>query len=381
MTKEELIIILSDLGISKDYEHPATKEQLDRMSLNELKLIYNSIQWENNLVDVSRVRGNMLDINDDYTYLLTYSFPCQDLSNAGLRKGMKRDSNTRSGLLWQVERMLFECNEVGHLPHILLMENVPQVVGEANLDDFKEWMLQLERLGYSNYWKILNAKDYGIPQSRSRCFMVSILGEYNYKFPMPTELKIHLSDIKETKVDDKYYLSNEMISYLTGVNQKKSKFDRGSVVLNKLKQIIEDDICPTITCKCGNRPTDGFIVEEDLTPEEVFKVMVAIAKQKTNNVVTLGNYSPSGHNAATIVASGGVAPTVMCNHGTVTAIVEVTPKLLIRKLTPYECFILMGFDKEDYLRAKEVLTDGWLLHVCGDSIVVNVLMAIFGEMI
>lgn len=89
--------------------------------------------------------------------LLTYSFPCQDLSCAGLQKGMKKGTGTRSGLLWEVERILDECGT--ELPHVLLMENVPMVIAEKNIEDFYEWRMKLESLGYSNYVQILNAKD------------------------------------------------------------------------------------------------------------------------------------------------------------------------------------------------------------------------------
>lgn len=98
---------------------------------------------------------------------------------------MKKGSGTRSGLLWEVERLL---NETENLPQILLMENVPQVISADNIDDFHSWCSFLENKGYKCYTQILNAKDYGVAQNRERCFMVSILGDYNYKFPQPVPL-------------------------------------------------------------------------------------------------------------------------------------------------------------------------------------------------
>lgn len=108
-------------------------------------------------MDIREIKGSDLGIEDtlNYTYLLTYSFPCQDLSVAGKMKGMAKDSGTRSGLLWEVERLL---NEVEHLPQVLLMENVPQVHSKQNMPDFQKWLDFLESKGYSNYWKDLNAK-------------------------------------------------------------------------------------------------------------------------------------------------------------------------------------------------------------------------------
>lgn len=141
--------------------------------------------------DITKWEGEDLGIcdADKYCYIMTYSFPCTDLSTAGKMAGMERGSGTRSGLLWEVERLLKECNE---LPQVLLMENVPQVHGKKNKASFDEWCQFLESLGYKNYWKDLNAKDYGVPQSRNRCFMVSLLGDYSYEFPKPIELKLRL---------------------------------------------------------------------------------------------------------------------------------------------------------------------------------------------
>ena len=134
---------------------------------------------------------------------------CQDLSNAGLGKGMAKGSGTRSGLLWEVERLLDECKE---LPQVLVMENVPAVIGAKNIQHFAKWQEKLESLGYKNKWQVLNAKDFGIPQNRERCFMVSLLGDYYYEFPKTIPLKLRLKDMLEKEVDEKYYLSSRAIN-------------------------------------------------------------------------------------------------------------------------------------------------------------------------
>lgn len=176
---------------------------------------YNAIHGTNfTPQDIKLTHAKDLEIveRESYTYILTYSFPCQDLSLAGKGKGMTKGTNTRSGLLWEVERILNECN--GNLPQVLLMENVPQVIGKKNIKDFQEWRRKLEQLGYSNYVQLLNSKNYGIPQNRNRCFMVSILGNYHYTFPKKIPLKLKLKDMLEDKVDEKYYLSDKMIQYV-----------------------------------------------------------------------------------------------------------------------------------------------------------------------
>lgn len=164
--------------------------------------------------DIRDLRWRDLGVTDTdkYCYILTYSFPCQDLSVAGKQRGMIKGSGTRSGLLWEVERLLTECvNGGGCLPTVLIMENVKQVHSEKNIGVFKAWINRLEELGYTNYWQDLNATGFGIPQNRVRCFMVSILGGGGYKFPKPKELTVKLKDLLEPEVDEKYYLSEKQI--------------------------------------------------------------------------------------------------------------------------------------------------------------------------
>lgn len=163
-------------------------------------------------MDITKVHAADLGIKDTiaFTYLLTYSFPCTDLSVAGKQAGMSKGSGTRSGLLWEVERILTEIRDNhGELPQILFMENVPQVHGNKNIDDFKKWLEFLESLGYTNYWQDLNAKNYGVAQNRNRCFMFSFLGNYSYNFPTAIPLEKKLKDYLEDNVDEKYYINNE----------------------------------------------------------------------------------------------------------------------------------------------------------------------------
>lgn len=263
--------------------------------------------------------------------------------------------------------------------------------------------------------------------------MVSILGDYNYTFPPKQELKLRLKDMLEDNVDEKYYLSDKMINYC--LSSSSGGFDRSVNFINNLNN---QELASTITTKAGNRATDNFIVSDCVGTYQYSKsdkfmhgkdrfklgkdVSDTLMTTPKEGVVTIGNYSPSGHNASRIVDSEHSAPTVMENHGTITAILD-TPKVLcgvgekksnngtqwyqqdriyddkiaisvttsfnpyykndlrIRKLTPYECFALMGVKKEDYLNCAKNQSDSSLYHLAGDSIVVNVLMAIFKEML
>ena len=188
---------------------------------------YNAIHGTDfETMDITQISGEDLGIveKEKYCYLLTYSFPCQDLSLAGQQKGMEKGTNTRSSLLWEVERLLNECTE---LPQVLLMENVPQVHSYKNMGHFQRWIEFLESKGYSNFWQDLNAKDYGVAQSRNRCFMVSILGNYDYKFPQPIPLDKTMKDYLETEVDEKYYLTNDKAQMLI------DKLIKGGKILNE----------------------------------------------------------------------------------------------------------------------------------------------------
>ena len=169
-------------------------------------------------LDVTKTHGEDLGIvdRDKYCYILFYSFPCTDLSLAGRQAGMSRDSGTRSGLLWEVERILKELPKE-QLPDVLIMENVPQVHSEKNLPDFEDWILFLRHLGYSNYYGDLNAKDFGVPQNRERCFMVSMLGKYDFQFPKTIPLEKVINDVLEEEVEEKYFIRSEKAELL--INQ------------------------------------------------------------------------------------------------------------------------------------------------------------------
>lgn len=210
MSREQLTDSLYNFGISANGKEPMSYQQIGSKPIGWLKTIYSTIKATNNVVSITNTHGQDLEITDtdEYCYVMTYSFPCQDLSKAGKGRGMARDSGTRSGLLWEVERLLEECDE---LPQVLLMENVPDVVGTGNIKHFAEWLRKLESLGYYNKHEILNAKNYGIPQNRERCFMVSILGDYYYEFPKPKKLDLRLADMLEDKVDESYYINDAQI--------------------------------------------------------------------------------------------------------------------------------------------------------------------------
>ena len=168
---------------------------------------------------------------------------------------MVKGSGTRSGLLWEVERLL---NEVGNLPQVLLMENVPQVHGKKNMEDFQRWIAFLESKGYSNYWQDLNAKN--------RCFMVSILGNYNFTFPNPIELQKVMKDYLEDEVDEKYYINNEKAQKL-------------------IQKLIDNE---TLQNTINRAEQSRFALTEQLTSQEKSKSETALRQDMTQESQTCG---------------------------------------------------------------------------------------------
>lgn len=143
--------------------------------------------------------------------LFTYSFPCQDISAAGKMAGLKKDSGTRSSMLWECERVIAEKR-----PRFLLMENVKNLLSKNFKKDYEDWVAILNRYGYTTFTQILDASDFGVPQHRKRVFAVSILRTLDepkprYSFPKPQKLELKLKDVLEIGVDEKYFLSDEML--------------------------------------------------------------------------------------------------------------------------------------------------------------------------
>lgn len=380
--KEDIVDYLYEQGISSNYNEPMTKQQISRLNEKQLRTIYNNICATHNLVNIQTICGEDLEIvdTDKYEYILTYSFPCQDLSLAGKQKGMS-DTSTRSGMLWEVERILTECHKLGTMPQILLMENVPMIHSSDNVEDFNKWQLRLEELGYKNYWQDLIATDYGIPQTRNRTFMVSILGDYNYTFPKPIPLKLKLKDMLEDEVDEKYYLSDKMLNYIcsrmpTGNN----KITTGINIGNR-KSFMK---AGTLTTGEGSKPSSNYLIDNE---------EYDYSKSK-GKIIKIKNATAKGYLEATDGDGIDISSRMEYHRGTVqkdkTQTLStmggenngvVLNDLRIRKLTPRECFRLMGVRDEDYDKVAKNQSDSSLYHLAGDSICTSCLMALFSQLL
>ena len=413
---------LLNKGISANYNCPMKERQIIHLGEKRARQIYNNIWATHNLVNIQQVHGEDLEIvdTDKYCYIMTYSFPCQDLSSAGLGKGMAKGSGTRSGMLWEVERILDECKEK---PQVLLMENVPEVIGTNNVKHFAEWLKKLESIGYKCYWQVLNAKDYGIPQNRERCFMVSVLGDYYYEFPQKIKLDKKLKDLLEDEVDEKFYLSDKAIDGKLNTNFQTSKLE--SVIPNK------DGIVPTICArdykdpKCIIESTEkvitikgkqypvtknnenfiewkqkGFLdsdcrvwkddkISGTLTTNGKNKIAESNLKRKLCNHLIESGLAKEGdvvRHSYTNNRFEKYYPSNQENHDCSPTLdtrcdcLGVVKDYRIRKLTPKECFRLMGVKDADFEKIAKNQSNASLYHLAGDSIVVDVLMAIFRNM-
>ncbi len=261
-------------NIGADFEHYRICE-FDKYAVAS----YNAIHGTDfGVSDITKWHASDLGIEqkDKYEYIMSYSFPCQSLSVAGKGAGMAKGSGTRSGLLWEVERILEECD--GNLPQVLLMENVDAILFEKNRKHFFQWCNKLEELGYKNYYEVLNAKHYGIPQNRNRCFMVSVLGDYYYEFPKPIKLELCVKDLLESEVAEKYYISDKRVKELLSreYNGKSSTLPDGDETLASYSLGTReavcygwDAICPSL---CSRDYKDPKIVcQPCLTPARLEK--------------------------------------------------------------------------------------------------------------
>ena len=178
------------------------RSEIDKYAIAAANAIFPE-SADKNYGDISKIDWNQVPDFD----LFTYSFPCQDISSAGRQRGLQEGSGTRSSLLWECQKAI----EIKR-PKYCLMENVAALVSEKFRPFFLEWERLMCRYGYTNYNKVLNAKDYGIPQNRERIFMVSILDPNKaFYWPEPFKLETRLKDVLESDVDEKYYLSDNVI--------------------------------------------------------------------------------------------------------------------------------------------------------------------------
>lgn len=336
MNKIKILSLFSGIGAFEkaltniEVEHEIVNYcEIDKFASFAYSILHN-VNENLNLGDISKVDSTKLGNFD----LLTYGFPCQDISLSGKMKGIIK-GKTRSGLLYEALRII-ESKK----PKFAIAENVRNLVSRRFKNEFETMLKELDELGYNSYWKVLNAKDYGSPQARERVFIVSIRKDVDngkFKFPEPINKLISLNNILDSKVDNRYYCSNKYI-----------------------RDFIKD--------------TDRKILGDKVkTKTGLFK----IGDIKNPNKFNMNNR---------VFSSQGTCPTILTGSDSVPRIMEYK----IRKLTPCECWKATGFTEENYCTVKTELikrfykgvdrTDTQMYKMAGNSIVVNVLEEIFKEL-
>ena len=288
--------------------------------------------------------------------LIMHGSPCQDFSLAGKQAGGDKNSGTRSSLMYETIRIVEKLK-----PKYVIWENVKNLLSKKHRHNFDAYLETMEQLGYTNYYQVLNAKDYGIPQNRERVFTISIKKDINkvFTFPPKQELKLKLKDMLEDEVDEKYYLSDKMIKYINANNEKWTG--------NNDKSIINKSIASAINTGEGSRRCDASNYVSNKFEENY----------DLKGLSYLRDFGSRGK-----LQNEDYCDTLTASMGTGGGNVPIYQKeLRIRKLTPKECWRLMGFDDEDFEKASQVNSNTQLYKQAGNSIVVNVLMAIFKELI
>ncbi len=289
--------------------------KLKLLSEDKRRDLYRANLQSKNYGSITELKGKDMPETD----LLVYSFPCQDLSTGGLGKGMAKGSGTRSGLLWEIERILKELKELGKLPEYLLLENVKTIKADTNINDLNQWLDFLTSIGYCNdECMILNSLDFGIPQDRERAFIVSHLG---YKLDVPSKIEskkkprsYNIHDFIMTDYENNLqYRTEADVAQLNKTPSRDIMWE-----INGIDPITEDTTVRTITCNMDRT-----------------------------------------HTAALFRYNGIKGNTY-------------------RRLTLREAFLLMGFTNEEYQKAASLnFSYRKLNRLIGNSIVVNVLQAIF----
>lgn len=307
---DEIKEYLSQFTFSFDSVHPY---DINRLSDDRLRDLYRANKRCKNYGSIAEINGS--DMPD--TDLFVYSFPCQDLSTGGLGKGMKKGSGTRSGLLWEVERILGELHKEKRLPEYLLLENVKTIKAKTNIEDLNQWLRFLEKIGYCNdECMILNSLDYGVPQDRERAFIISHLGSpINAEDAIVKKQKERVFNIHDF-IKDNY--RNRTFRKEADIAQLNKTPSRDVMWEINGKEISDDTIIRTITCNMDRT-----------------------------------------HTAALFKYKGIKGDTY-------------------RRLTLREAFLLMGFTEDEYELADSLdFSYRKLNKLIGNSIVVNVLQAIF----
>lgn len=380
-----------------NYHHKPYKIEINTIEVLNDGFYENGIVWcpiysVKKTDKIERVYNLEVETDNSYTVNNIIVHNCQDVSISGHKQGLIK-GQTRSGLLYETERIIEAIR-----PKYLLLENVKNLVGKKFIDDFQKWLEYLESLGYTNYWKVLNAKDYGIAQSRERVFVVSILGEHKpFKFPEPIPLDKCIRDYLNEEVDEKYYLSedklnkflpNKKFAYsvyaiLAHDHKEKDISLAGNLDVkwrNQIKRIYFDNGCaPTLD-------TNGGGYHEP----KILYIGYTNDNHRGNNTQSNRVYDEIGCIRSLTATDDRHPPYVRVNKDYLPVmfldngefILDLDLYMTIRKLTPTECLKLMGLKEEEIQKLVDSgLSNSRLYKLAGNSICIPVLEGIFRELL
>lgn len=328
---------------------------LKTYSVDVLRRILASIRRNKNFVDISSLKGEQMPKKID---ILTYSFPCQDLSNVGAfhgyNKGIDKDSGSRSSLLWQVGRILREMKDAHRrLPRYLLMENVPSLLAKRHFGNFSTWIKDLEELGYESKYFELNAHDFGLPQNRPRLLMISVW--------------VGQSEIRRKKVKE-YFDSKEAPEIINDYKNSGYYREIGIDELFRTDYNNTKFLDEAKDCNPNDTPSRRKIWDEN--PQLVLEGnIINPAFDMIRTITTKQDRNPNSGNLYFDLGDEG--------------------KSKFRYLTPRECLLFMGFTDEDYeniIKNNPEIHKGSVLfprdkiiRMAGNSIPVKLLEGIFWQ--
>ena len=357
-SEEEMAKVLTERNIGFDFKKNAPYDwyKLAKRKGNEINKYYLACVLSKNLGDISSIKSL------DYADFWTYSFPCQDISVAGKQAGIEK-GKTRSGLLYEVERLLETAVNNGNQPKYLLLENVKNLVGKKFKPQFDEWISRLDELGYNTYWQVVNGKDCGIPQNRERCFAISIrkdIDSIKFRFAKCFDNGLRLKDLLEKNVDEKYFLKTLGNFFM---NHSLECEENGNGFRFKPHNPTKAETAFSVTTRAGGRMDDNYVNDHDISEEPFFefnkKNIEAVNTASDGTARTIkAQYYKNGN--ANFTRENGFGAT------------GVADNFKIRKLTPTECWRLMGFEDNDVSRAKSIgMSDSALYKQAGNSIITN----------
>ena len=362
-SREEMIKYLIDRNIGYDFQKNKMFDWNKKINSKQkfIEKYWLAAKLSNNLGDISKIEKL------PYTDVLTYSFPCTNISQSGRMEGLKKGSGTRSGLLWEVERLLDIAKENNTLPKYLLLENVKNLVQKQFIDDFKEWLSVLDKLGYNTYWEVINGKYTGIPQNRERVFAISIrkdIDKCTYTFPKPFDYNLRLTDVlqSENEIDEKYYLSDYIQKQFHFTDETLSKNIIGKTDSGGQKSWVYQQNCIM-----------GALTATDYKqPKQILTIT-------DNELHQIGELDIKGFDQLKrVYGSDGIAPTLPTMQGGSQHPKIYSEKKMVRKLTPTECFRLMGFDDTDVSNCYNIgVADSSLYKQAGNSIITNCIELLF----